>query len=137
MFMRHRGGGVGHKSTREATRCLLDDRETLDKQSFVLENDRDLFEEAVEESGEDVPMDNSSSAEEENDEESDEDGSEMEGIEAEDIEQPVDDELGDEMDEFGYSGLDQVLDDDEDSGDEDALGLENGDSTNDQVEDTF
>lgn len=129
MFMRYRGGGVGHKSTCEATRCLLDNRETLDKQPFILERDRNLFEEATEESGEDAPMDDSSSAKEESDKESDGDGSEMEGIEVEDGKQLVDDELDDEMHKFGYSGLDQVLDDDGDSqaGDEDALGAENGD----------
>lgn len=134
MFMRHRGGGVGHKSTREATRCLLNDRETLDKQPFIPERDRNLSEEATEEIGGDAPMTDSSSAEEESDEESDEDGSTMEGIDGEDGEQPIDDELGDEMDEFGYSGLDQVLEDDGDSGDEDALGP---DSFNNEVEDAF
>jgi hypothetical protein len=123
MFIRYRGGGVGHKSTRKATRSLLNDRETLDKQPFILERDRNLFEEATEEIDEDDPMTDSSSTEEESDEESDEDRSAMEGI-GENGKQPVDDELGDEMDEFGYSGLDQVLEDDKDSGDEDALGLD-------------
>ncbi|KAG6370404.1 hypothetical protein JVT61DRAFT_12125 [Boletus reticuloceps] len=51
---------------------------------------------------------------------------EIEGLKVEDGERLVDDELDDEMDEFGYSGLDQVLDDDGHSGDEDALGPENG-----------
>jgi hypothetical protein len=119
MFIRYRGGGVGHKSTREATHSLLNDHETLDKQPFILERDRNLSEEATKEIDEDDPMTDSSSAEEE----SDEDGSAMEGI-GENGKQPVDDELGDEMNEFGYSGLDQVLEDDEDSGDEDALGLD-------------
>ncbi|KAG6370826.1 hypothetical protein JVT61DRAFT_11038 [Boletus reticuloceps] len=50
----------------------------------------------------------------------------IEGLKVEDGERLVDDELDDEMDEFGYSGLDQVLDDDGHSGDEDALGPENG-----------
>ena len=31
MMMRFRGGGVGHKSTREATNCFLPDRDALDK----------------------------------------------------------------------------------------------------------
>ncbi|KAI9463410.1 hypothetical protein HD554DRAFT_2027126 [Boletus coccyginus] len=88
IFMRYRGGGVGHKLTYEATHYLLNDHKTLNKQSFVLKNDHNLFKEAVEESGEDVSMDDSSSAEEESDEEpeSNEDGSEMESIEAKDIE---------------------------------------------------
>jgi hypothetical protein len=29
--MRYRGGGVGHKATREATRCVYEDRDPLDK----------------------------------------------------------------------------------------------------------
>ncbi|KAH0826332.1 hypothetical protein J3R83DRAFT_5285 [Lanmaoa asiatica] len=82
-------------------------------------------------------MDDSSSAEEESDEESDEDGLAMEGIDGEDGKQLVDDELDDEMDEFGYTGLDQVLNDDRDSGDEDALGRENVDGFNNEVEDAF
>lgn len=36
-----------------------------------------------------------------------------------------------------HSGLDQMLDDNEDSGDEGGLGLENGDSFNNKVEDAF
>ncbi|KAF8547091.1 hypothetical protein OG21DRAFT_1517647 [Imleria badia] len=105
--MRHRGSGVGHKST-------------------LFEHDRNLSE-ATEESGKDVSMDESSSAEEESDKETDEDGSEMEvedGYNEELV--MVDDELEDEMDEFGYSGLDQVLDSDDggDSGDEDANDVE-------------
>ena len=50
----------------------------------------------------------------------------------------IDDELGDEMDEYGYSGLDQVLevnsDDAEMSGDEDALGPEDGENPDDRIE---
>ena len=30
MVMRYRGGGVGHKSTRQATQCVFDDRDELD-----------------------------------------------------------------------------------------------------------
>ena len=37
MFMRFQGGNVVHKSTREATQCLLYDCKTLDKQPFTLE----------------------------------------------------------------------------------------------------
>ena len=50
----------------------------------------------------------------------------------------IDDELGDEMDEYGYSGLDQVLevdsDDAEMSGNEDALGPEDGENPDDGIE---
>ena len=41
MFMRYRGGAVGHKTTYEETKCLLDDREALDKVPFELESERD------------------------------------------------------------------------------------------------
>ncbi|KAF8546068.1 hypothetical protein OG21DRAFT_1587008 [Imleria badia] len=126
IFMRHRGGGVGHKSTCETTHCLLDDCETLDKQPLVFEHDCNLSE-ATKESGEDVSMDESSSAEEESDKETNEDGSEMEVEDGHNEELVmVGDELEDEMDEFGYSGLDQVLDldDGRDSGDEDANDVE-------------
>ncbi|KAF8546525.1 hypothetical protein OG21DRAFT_1479665 [Imleria badia] len=126
IFMRHRGGGVGHKSTRETTHCLLDDHETLDKQPLVFERDHNLSE-ATKESGEYVSMDKSSSAEEESDKETDEDGSEMEVEDGHNEELVmVDDELEDEMDEFGYRGLDQVLDSDDsgDSGDEDVNDVE-------------
>ena len=50
---------------------------------------------------------------------------------------PIDNELRDEMEEYGYSGLDQVLDDDEGdveaSGNEDALGPEDGEDPDDEV----
>jgi len=34
-MMRYRGGRVGHKSICEATRCLLDNRDRLDKVPFT------------------------------------------------------------------------------------------------------
>jgi len=39
MFMRFRGGGVGHKSMRTEMRCLLDDRDELDKRGFEKEKE--------------------------------------------------------------------------------------------------
>lgn len=136
MFMRYRGGGVGHKSTCEATRCLFNDREKLDRQTFTFEHDRELFEE---ENEDDTPMDDSSSMEEESSEESVQDVSETEGVDAGDDDQLIGDDLGDEMEEYGYSGLDQVLDDNEGDAetfdDEDALGPEDGEGPDDEVED--
>ena len=128
MFMRFRGGGVGHKSTCEATQCLIGDREDLDKRPFTLERERGPFEGS---DGDDVPMEGSSSAEEEESNESNEDGSDVGGVDARDGQQLVDDELADEMDEFGYTRLDQVVEDEVASGDEDALGPDN------EVDDTF
>jgi hypothetical protein len=37
MIMRFRGGGVGHKSTSEATRCLFNDRDPLDDADAIQE----------------------------------------------------------------------------------------------------
>ena len=34
MFMRFRGGGVGHKSTNEATRCAYEDRDVMDTTNY-------------------------------------------------------------------------------------------------------
>lgn len=42
MFMRYRGSGVGHNSIREATRCLLDGRDPLDKVPFMKEKNMKL-----------------------------------------------------------------------------------------------
>ena len=127
--MRYWGGGVGHRATREAMRCLLDDHDALDKQPFTFKHDCQPFEEGIDD---DVPMDDSSSGEE-----SEDDGSEMEDVNGGDGTQLIDDELGDEMEEYGYGGLDQVLDDDkgdvEVSGDEDALGPEDGEDPDDEV----
>ena len=53
MFMRFRGGGVGHKSTCEATQCLLSDHEDLDKRPFTLECECGPFEGT---DGDDVPV---------------------------------------------------------------------------------
>ena len=137
MFMRYRGGGVRHKSTQEATCCLLHDCETLDKRSFTFEHNCELFEEGIEGSGEDdIPMDDPSSAEEESGEEGENNGSEVEDGDVGDGEQRIDDELGDEMEEYGYSGLDQVLNDDEEDaemfGDKDGLGPEDREDPTDE-----
>lgn len=40
MFMRFRGGGVGHKSTREATQSFFEDRDALDSVPFTKESER-------------------------------------------------------------------------------------------------
>jgi hypothetical protein len=34
MFMRFRGGGIGHKSTNEATRCAYEDRDVMDTTDY-------------------------------------------------------------------------------------------------------
>lgn len=40
MFMRFRGGGVGHKSTWEATQSFFEDRDALDSVPFTKESER-------------------------------------------------------------------------------------------------
>jgi hypothetical protein len=45
MFMRFRGGGVGHKSTNEATRCAYEDRDVMDTADYEPDDSDD--EEAV------------------------------------------------------------------------------------------
>ena len=131
--MRYQGGGVGHRATRKAMCCLLDDRDVLDKQPFTFKHNRQPFKEGIDD---DVPMD-SISDKEESGEESEDDGSEMEDGNGGDGMKLIDDELGEEMEEYGYGRLDQVLDDDEGdieaSGDKDALGPEDREDPDDEV----
>ena len=125
---------MGHKTIHEATCCLLDDHDALDKKELALKHDCDLFDEGVEGSNDDVPMDDSSESEEESGDESKGEESEVNATESEHL---IDDELGDEMEEYGYSRLDQVLEDEEDakvSGDEDALGPEDGEDPDNGLE---
>ena len=132
MFMQYRGSGVGHKSTCEATYCLLDDHDPLDKVPFTRESEKD----GTAQNSDDEMMEDSGSEEEDEDKSDDQlsdDGDEQEGEEeATEVadgsgipfpaEQLIDDEIVDEMDEFGYTGLDQVLWDDEEEEDEDQPG---------------
>ena len=107
--MRYQGRGVGHKSIHEATLCLFDDCNALDKQEFNLEHDNNLFDEEAEGTDNDVPMDDLSSSDEESGDESEGKESAMEDINPACADRLIDNELGDEMDEYGYSRLDQVL----------------------------
>jgi hypothetical protein len=138
MLMRFRGGGVGHKSTRDATRKFLEDRDPLDRITPAAPNEvTDSESEQDGEDGEDAPVA----------------GEEMmdgiEGDEDEDVTADGNDDmqLDSEMDEYGYGGLDQEEEqtddeDDEDNGDEndgldadDDLGPEDGeDDADDDLE---
>lgn len=145
MFMRCHGGAVGHKTTREETKSLLEDRDKLDKVPFKLESEHDW------EHGSDMEMGNGSGSgdndEMQEDASTNEDiGSEVEDgdhtidenksdSDASDMAFPetestslVDEELLDKMDEFDYSGLDRVEDGGEEQNDdrlqEDAFGAE-------------
>ena len=129
--MRHRGGAVGHSSTRDATQCLLNDRDKLDNEPFVLEHDHEPHAKNAEENDNgDISMDesNDSVSGEGSDSKDDEDSDVGDAPLDETSGQLINDELGDEMEEqYGYSGLDQVLDSDEDGqmfGEEDRMDAE-------------
>ena len=146
--MRFRGGGVGHKTRREETRCLLDDQDELDKVPFVMESeiDRDQMEldDKDEEDGKkNKKKDRDEDEKGENDNEMDEDEGSKEGQESSagiSSATLANEELIDEMDEFGYSGLDQVVDQDDEGEElleEDGLGAEDGENARDNDGDEF
>lgn len=145
MFMRYCGGAMGHKTTQDETRCLLDDRDELDKIPFELECEQEW------EGGDDVEMGSGDSDDSEDmmeDQhkggESDikDDGSDGEGDEVDGDNSKVEGATGDlglstsladgglldEMEEFRYTGLDQVVEEEEalDYLGEDELGAEDG-----------
>ncbi|KAG2136442.1 hypothetical protein DEU56DRAFT_756347 [Suillus clintonianus] len=156
MFMRYRGGGVGHKPIHEATRCLLNDRDALDQLPFMMEKEReaqssdDEMADSVE--GGDNEEDESEDGESEEDnaidieDSADEDGNEDEPGSGEDqddegdgtddpltTEHLIDDDIADEMDEFGwlvemdeFGWLVLVEDEDDAPPDDDDLGAEDG-----------
>ncbi|KAG1842750.1 hypothetical protein DFJ58DRAFT_731909 [Suillus subalutaceus] len=137
MFMHFRGGGVGHKTTRRETSCLLDDQDDLDNSPFQQEKERHLprFDKAFEG---DEDMDEHEDGDKVGDSEEEADDSEetdsMDGEDGDEVPAPfevmVDNTVADEMDEYGYSGLDQVLDEDgageETNNDVDDFGPEDG-----------
>jgi hypothetical protein len=127
MMMRYRGGGVGHKSTRDATNKFLTDRDTLDIPTTA---DKDCD---TDSDGEEAKITDGASSRENvcaGDEE-------MEPDPNEDINESEDasDEDRDEAEfeeEFDYGlpggdGLGSDHEDDEEGDDEDALGPEDGD----------
>lgn len=148
MFMRFHGGAVGHKTTHEETRCLLDDHDKLDKVPFELESEQDLpvrYEEnskrgdvemgspgAADDSGiEDDGSDDEDDGNEGSEREESDDGNESNGTDSSE-DMVIDPELMDEMDKFGYLGLDQV-EEEEELGDgdlaDDVFGAEDGENT--------
>ena len=153
MFMRFRGGGVGHKSMRNEMRCLLDDRDELDKRGFEKEKERSQSRSELDATDEDEDMIDEDEDDEEDEEDEDgdaedegEDEDDLEGGEEGDEEVPaatpfeayVDDEVADEMDEYGYSGLDQVINEDDENeeieDDENAFGPEDGEDVANEFE---
>jgi len=147
MFMRFRGGGVGHKSMPTEMRCLLDDRgfekekERSQSRSELeaTEEDEDMIDE--DEDDEDEEEDEDGDAEDEGEDEDDLEGGEEgdEGVlAATPLEAYVDDEVADEMDEYGYSGLDRVINEDDENeeieDDENAFGPEDGEDVTNEFE---
>jgi hypothetical protein len=84
MFMRFRGGGVGHKSIREQTKCFLKDRwpEELEKKVEKIENkeieldfmDEENDEELSDHHSEDSSENGLENAEDDDDDDDDDDG---------------------------------------------------------------
>ena len=128
--MRYGGGGVGHKSNREAMCCLLNDRYMLDKQEFILKHDCDLFDKGAKGSDDNVPMDDSSASKESSDE-----SEGPRGVRSgTSIPHALNASSMMNLATRWNSGLDQVLEDEEDgemSSDKDALGPEDGENPDD------
>ncbi|KAG1722882.1 uncharacterized protein EDB91DRAFT_1174015 [Suillus paluster] len=135
MMMRFRGGGrVGHKSTRDATRVFLDDRDPLDEVAPELDVLDDRSEDTDFVSSDEEGDDNGLDGEEPGEDEV-MDGDEGIADRGEDVEL--------EIEEYGYSGIDQskeVTDDEADEDDDsdeadDDLGPEDGeDDAGDDLE---
>ena len=130
---------MGHSSTHDLTKHLLNDCEILDAQPFTLEHNHDSEESS--DMSTDEPDDKSDetresgSSDEEDDirdsdsQEQDDPDLDLEATLGEDVTsgQIIDNKLVDKMDEYGYTGLNQVLDSDGDaeaSGEEDTMDVE-------------
>ena len=140
--MQFRGGAVGHKTMQEETKCLLHDRNELDKVPFELEYERAGYakpesdvemgsgedgEDATEEDGHEECKAEENDAEDSEDEIDDDDSDAGEqGLSA----ALANDALLDEMEEFGYTGLDEVVEEDEETAylGENDLGAEDGEN---------
>ncbi|KAI6104250.1 hypothetical protein F5141DRAFT_1065063 [Pisolithus sp. B1] len=112
MFMRFRGGAVGHKTTHEATRCLLDDRDKLDRRPFTLEREHGIMEDASDELMDENEGHNFVDG-------TDQDSGDETRSESEDStsgDHIIPDTLADEMEEYGYGDLEQLIDEEDNVG---------------------
>lgn len=116
--MRYRGGAVGHKTIRNETKCLLDDRDKLDKIPFVLESER---EQEFHRGSEDVEMDRGDIDDGE-DEDEDGDGDENENNDEMEAYSTDDGEVRGESTDGTDSGAEDVEDDESDQGEDDETG---------------
>jgi hypothetical protein len=144
MMMHFHGGGVGHKSTWQATDWFLSDRDKLDKGGET---------DAEEEFNDEMDDMKIKDAEFDSDEGELHADAEMEDTEIEGAEQPgldLDEEAYelDEIEEYGYDGIEEIEEsdenEDEDGGDDggatsevdDAvLGAEDGEDDDDEADD--
>ncbi|KIK26402.1 hypothetical protein PISMIDRAFT_274760 [Pisolithus microcarpus 441] len=106
MFMRFRGGAVGHKTTREATRCLLDDRDKLDRRPFTLERELGIIEDTADE----LMDENEVHSFEDGTDQDSGDETRSESIDSTSSDLAIPDTLADEMEEYGYGNLEEVID---------------------------
>ncbi|KAG2339697.1 hypothetical protein BDR05DRAFT_916879 [Suillus weaverae] len=114
MMMRFHGGGVGHKSTREATAVFLEDCDPLDE---ITQNDsEEEFEDLESGINEEAQLSGSTSGATQNQATSDED----------------EDDIESEMDEYGYAGLDEE-EEATDEGEEEQLEADGLEEANDKV----
>jgi hypothetical protein len=122
-MMRFQGGGVGHKSTREATNLFKMDRDRLDISATLDSDDCDMAIEFDDDSDEpennEIVNEDTVDQEEEDDygymkEDSDSDDTEIAEVDYDDEEGDTDEDLGPEddggavdpfMDELGYADL--------------------------------
>ena len=77
--MWYHGGTVGHKTTYEETKCLLNDHDALDKVPFELESERDWEDQRRGESSSDVEMGSGEDGDEMEEDGSDEEEASGEG----------------------------------------------------------
>lgn len=112
-MMRFRGGGVGHKSTRESTAVFLEDRDPLD------EITRDDSEEDFEDLESGINQGAQLSA-----------GSASTTAQNQAIGDEDEDDIESEMDEYGYGGLDEEEEATDEEDEEQGDGLE---EANDEV----
>lgn len=146
MFMRFRGGGVGHRSTRNATQTFCNDRDPLDcvapgnnadseQGEGASEEDKEASEDEVEASSENE--ESSAERQLEASEEYEDDGPPLEEDEEDGLSESAVDEgivqdevVESEMEEYGYGGLDQEEEntDEEADADQDDSGSDNEDN---------
>lgn len=143
MMMRHRGGGVGHTSTREATDWFLSDRDQLDTASKRVREAKSM------ESPSPIPNEGSEDEDNQSQDEEEEFEGELEernrdnvageGDKHETVQEIEDEEIDEEMD-FGYAvDEEQELEESDEEGlddneaRDDALGPEDGQEEDDEI----